>query len=461
MTAARFPDGFKWGVATASYQIEGGVDEGGRAPSIWDTFAHTPGAVHGGDTGDVADDHYHRWPEDVELLAELGVGAYRFSFAWPRLQPTGRGPLNEAGVDFYARLVDALLDRGIQPWPTLYHWDLPQALQDVGGWGVRDTAERFREYAAAVHERFHDRITHWTTLNEPWCSAFLGHAQGRHAPGMQDAATALRAAHHLLLGHGLAIAAMRESGDERNRFGITLNLYPVSAASDAEADLDAARRIDGLANRLFLDPVLLGRYPADVLDDVAGIGDDAHVLAGDEELIGVPLDFLGINYYSRHVVRAGRPDGEPSPWVGSADVEFVSRGLPKTEMGWEVDPAGLHDVLTRVHREYPHLPLYITENGAAFDDEPTPGDGVRDPERIAYLDSHFRVARKAIDDGVDLRGYFVWTLMDNFEWGWGFSKRFGLVHVDYETLRRTPKDSARWFAAVTRRNGVADGHAHR
>jgi beta-glucosidase len=460
-STVRFPDGFKWGVATASYQIEGAVDEDGRAPSIWDTFSHTPGAVLGGDTGDVADDHYHRWPEDVDLLADLGVGYYRLSLAWPRLQPSGRGALNQAGVDFYARLVEALLARRIQPWVTLYHWDLPQALQDEGGWGERDTAERFCEYAAAVYERLHDRITYWTTLNEPWCSAFLGHAQGRHAPGVQDPATALRAAHHLLLGHGQAIAAMRAVGDAGSRFGITLNLYPVSPASEDDADVDAARRIDGLANRLFLDPVLCGRYPADVLRDVERIGDGAHVLAGDEAAIGAPLDFLGVNYYSRHVVRAGSAGDEPSSWVGSDDVEFVSRGLPRTEMGWEIDPSGLYDVLTRVHRDYPRLPLYITENGAAFPDEPTADDGVRDPERIAYLESHFRAARRAIDDGVDLRGYFVWTLMDNFEWGWGYSKRFGLVHVDYETLRRTPKDSARWFAEVTRRNGLADGHASR
>jgi beta-glucosidase len=456
-----FPDGFAWGVATASYQIEGAVGEDGRSPSIWDTFAHTPGAVLNGDTGDVADDHYHRYREDVDLLGQLGVGYYRFSLAWPRLQPDGRGPLNEAGVDFYARLVDALLERGVTPWVTLYHWDLPQALQDEGGWPARDTAERFAEYSAAVYERLHDRIAHWTTLNEPWCSAYLGHAQGRHAPGIRDPAAALRAAHHLLLGHGLAVAAMRAQGDAGNRFGITLNLYPVSPASAAPADVDAARRIDGLVNRQFLDPVLTGRYAADVQQDVAGITDGSHLLDGDEGRIGAPLDFLGINYYSRHVVRAGRPTGEPSPWVGSEHVEFVSRGLPRTEMGWEIDAEGIYDVLSRVHRDYPPLALYITENGAAFPDEPVAGDGVPDPERIAYLDSHFRAAHRAIEDGVDLRGYFVWTLMDNFEWGWGFSKRFGLVHVDYDTQRRTPKDSARWFAEVTRRNGLPRGSAAR
>jgi beta-glucosidase len=444
-----FPDGFGWGVASASYQIEGAVAEDGRLPSIWDTFSHTPGKVQGGDTGDVADDHYHRWAEDLDLIASLGVGRYRFSLAWPRLQPTGSGALNEAGVDFYSRLVDGLLERGVEPWATLYHWDLPQALQDAGGWPERDTAERFAEYANRVYERLHDRVRFWTTLNEPWCSAFLGHAQGRHAPGVQDDDAAMRAAHHLLLGHGLAIEAMRAHGDPESRFGLTLNLYPVDPASDDPADADAASRIDALANRLFLDPVLLGRYP----DGVPPLP----VQPGDEARIAAPIDVLGINYYSRHIVRAGGDDnGVPSPWVGSRDVEFVKRGLPTTEMGWEIDAQGLHDVLTRVHREYPSIPLHVTENGAAFPDRVTAEGTVPDPDRVAYLDSHFRAAHRAIADGVDLRGYFVWTLMDNFEWGFGYSKRFGLFHVDYETLDRTPKDSARWFAEVTRRNGLAD-----
>jgi beta-glucosidase len=448
--AVRFPDEFKWGVASASYQIEGAVSEGGRLPSIWDTYSHTPGATRDGDTGDVADDHYHRWPEDVELLAELGVDMYRFSLAWPRVQPTGSGALNEAGVDFYSRLVDAQLERGIEPWITLYHWDLPQTLQDAGGWPERDTAARFAEYASLVYERLHDRVHYWTTLNEPWCSAFLGHAMGRHAPGIQDDDAALRAAHHLLLGHGLAVGAMRAQGDADSRFGITLNLYPVQPATDDPADVDAARRIDGLANRIFLDPVLLGRYPSDI--------PALPVQPGDAEIIAAPIDVLGVNYYSRHVVRAGDGSigGDPTPWVGSGDVEFVSRGLPRTEMDWEIDEQGLHDVLTRVHRDYPAIPLYVTENGAAFPDEQAADGTVADPDRVAYLDSHFRAAHRAISDGVDLRGYFVWTLMDNFEWGHGYSKRFGLVHVDYETLKRTPKDSARWYAEVTRRNGLAE-----
>jgi beta-glucosidase len=444
-----FPDDFKWGVASASYQIEGAVEEDGRLPSIWDTFSHTPGAVAGGDTGDVADDHYHRWPEDLELLSALGVDRYRFSLAWPRLQPTGSGALNEPGVDFYSRLVDALLERGIEPWATLYHWDLPQALQDAGGWPERATAERFAEYASLVHERLHDRVRFWTTLNEPFCSAFLGHAQGRHAPGIQDDDAAMRAVHHLLLGHGLAVEAMRAHGDPDSRFGLTLNLYPVDPATGDPADVDAARRIDALVNRLFLDPVLLGRYPSDI--------PPLPVQPGDEATIATPIDVLGVNYYSRHVVRAGNGNGRaPSPWVGSHDVEFVARGLPTTEMGWEIDAQGLYDVLTRVHRDYPPIPLHVTENGAAFPDEVAADGTVADHDRIAYLDGHFRAAHRAIAAGVDLRGYFVWTLMDNFEWGFGYGKRFGLFHVDYDTLERTPKDSARWFAEVTRRNGLAD-----
>jgi beta-glucosidase len=453
----RFPEGFAWGTATASYQIEGAVSEDGRRPSIWDTLSHTPGAVLNGDTGDVACDHYHRYREDVALLADLGATHYRFSLAWPRLQPDGRGPLNPGGVDFYNRLLDELLDRNVQPWVTLYHWDLPQVLEDAGGWPVRDTAARFAEYAALVHGRLHDRIRNWTTLNEPWCSAFLGYAAGVHAPGRTEPAAALAAAHHLMLGHGLAVRAMRDR-DPGGTFGITLNLYPVDPATDAAADVDAARRVDALSNRVFLDPLLRGGYPDDLRRDVAGVSDLAFVLDGDEQTVNVPLDVLGVNYYTRHVVRA---TGSATPtsarataWVGSEDVEAVGRGLPRTEMGWEIDPQGLYDVLTRVYREYGPIPLYVTENGAAFADAPGPDGTVADPPRVDYLDSHFRAAHRAIADGVDLRGYFVWSLLDNFEWAWGYSKRFGLVYVDYPTQRRIPKSSARWFAEVTRRNGV-------
>ena len=452
--AVRFPDGFAWGTATASYQIEGAVNEDGRSPSIWDTFSHTPGKVQDGDTGDVADDHYHRYREDVQLMADLGVGWYRFSLAWPRLQPDGRGALHEKGVEFYSRLVDELLAKGITPWVTLYHWDLPQVLQDAGGWPARDTAERFAEYAAAVHARLRDRVRHWTTLNEPWVSAFIGHATGRHAPGLQDPEGSLKAAHHLMLGHGLAIEAMR-GADPDAAYGVTLSLSPTDPATDDPADVDAARRADGLTNRLFLDPFVHGRYPADTFDDVKGVTDGSYVHEGDERRIGQPLDFLGVNYYSRSVVRVGDKSRDTvSNWPGNGDIETVSRGLPQTEMGWEIDSKGLYDLLTRIARDYSGVPLYVTENGAAFADEKSDDGQVHDPDRIAYLDGHFRAAHRALQDGADLRGYFVWSLMDNFEWSFGFSKRFGLIHVDYETLERTPKDSARWYAGVTAANGL-------
>jgi beta-glucosidase len=451
----RFPQGFLWGVSTASYQIEGAVEEGGRSPSIWDTFSHTPGAVENGDTGDVACDHYHRYVEDVGLIAGLGVGAYRFSLAWPRLQPSGRGALNEAGVDFYSRLIDELLERGIEPWPTLYHWDLPQTLEEEGGWPARDTTARFAEYAAAVYERLHDRVRYWTTLNEPWCSAFLGYASGEHAPGIRNGAAALRAGHHLLLGHGLAVEAMRSQGHSDARFGVTLNLHPVTPASHEPADVDAARRIDGLQNRFFLDPLFQGRYPADVMADVSDLTDGSHIRPGDERQISTPIDFLGVNYYFRHVVGAvGQPDPEPSPWVAGGDVGFVERGLPKTEMGWEIDPDGLYEMLARVHREHEIPALYVTENGAAFADPPPANGEVRDPERVTYLRDHLRMAHRATAEGIPLRGYFVWSLMDNFEWAHGYGKRFGIVHVDYATQERTPKDSARWYAEVIRANGL-------
>jgi beta-glucosidase len=455
-----FPNGFLWGTATASYQIEGGVDEGGRGESIWDRFAHTPGRILNGDTGDVAADHYHRYREDVALMSELGLNAYRFSLAWPRLQPTGSGPLSPDGLGFYERLLDELLDAGIRPWVTLYHWDLPQAVEDAGGWPARDTALRFTDFAAAVHERLADRVTDWTTLNEPWCSAFLGYASGIHAPGRTEPAAAVAAAHHLLLGHGLAVAAMRSARPEQ-RYGITLNLYPVTTTSDDAEDRDAARRVDGLCNRLFLDPVLRGRYPDDVRTDLEPIAGDDLNAHGDAAAIAAPIDFLGVNYYSRHVVRAARPDragagGRREPaWVGAGDVEKLDTGRPKTKMGWEVDSTGLFEMLRRLVDDYDAPPLYITENGAAYDDEVTPDGKVHDSDRVRYLDAHIRAAKQAIDDGVDLRGYFVWTLIDNFEWACGFDRRFGVVHVDFSTQRRTIKDSGRWLSSVAAANGIA------
>ena len=454
-----FPPDFLWGAATAAYQIEGGATEGGRTPSIWDTFSRTPGKVKGGDTGDVACDHYHRAADDVKLMAGLGLKSYRFSLAWPRIQPDGRGPANEAGLDFYRRLVDDLLAHGIEPWVTLYHWDLPQALEDAGGWPVRDTAGRFAEYAELAHRALGDRVRYWTTLNEPWCSAFLGYGSGAHAPGRSDGADALRAAHHLMLGHGLAVQAMRAAQPDHS-LGITLNLYAISPETDSAADADAARRIDGLANRVFLDPVLRGQYPADVVEDVSAVSDFGHVREGDLAIISAPLSVLGVNYYSRYVVAA--PDGEsaepywraPSNWPGSENVRFGNRGLPVTDMDWEIDAPGLVEVLGRVHREYPAIPIYVTENGSAFVDKVVDGE-VDDPERLAYFDAHLRACSDAIEAGVPLHGYFAWSLMDNFEWAWGYSKRFGMIYVDYDTQVRIPKSSAKWYSEVIRRNGLS------
>jgi beta-glucosidase len=455
--ALRFPDGFAWGATTASYQVEGAAFGGGRTPSIWDVFARRPGAVLGGRPGDIACDHYHRYPEDVRLLAELGAKHYRFSLAWPRLQPTGGGLLNPAGLDFYSRLVDALLDAGVQPWVTLYHWDLPQVLEDAGGWPERDTAYRFADYAALVHRRLADRVRYWTTVSQPGCAAFAGYATGRHAPGRTDPRAALRAAHHLMLAHGLAVYAMRAQ-DAGSTVGVTLNLCPVDPATGCPADLDAARRVDGLMNRLFLDPLFRGRYPSDVLDDVVMLTDGNYIRHGDEDIIAAPVDLLGVSYYFRHVVRAtGRPrvpgpTDPPSPFVGSADVRKVVRRTARTANGWEIDPQGLYEVLARVHREYGPIPLYVTENGAAFDDRVGPDGTVADSRRVTYLDSHFRVAHRLVSDGVDLRGYFVYSLLDGFEWNWGYSQRFGMVHVDHATQQRTVKDSGHYFATVARNN---------
>ncbi|HEU5474559.1 MAG TPA: GH1 family beta-glucosidase [Actinophytocola sp.] len=450
-----FPPGFLWGAATAAYQIEGATAADGRGPSIWDTFSHTPGKVSGGDTGDVAADHYRGFREDVALMAELGLPAYRFSVSWPRVQPGGRGPANPRGLDHYDRLVDALLEHGIRPVLTLYHWDLPQELEDAGGWGARDTAARFAEYAVLVADRLGGRVPLWTTLNEPWCSAFLGYAAGVHAPGRTDPALALRAAHHLLLAHGLGTAALRAALPAGTQVSITLNLHAVEPASDTPAAADAVRRIDGLGNRLFLDPLLRGRYPADLLADTDEITDWGFVRSGDEPAIAAPIDVLGVNYYAPTLVDGGGtgPDG-PSPWPGCADVRFVESTGPATAMGWPIDAGGLRALVHRVHTEYPGIPLMITENGAAFDDLVNSDGAVRDPERIAYLREHLAAVHDAIEAGVDLRGYFVWSLLDNFEWAYGYSKRFGIVHVDYATQRRVWKDSAHWYREVIRANGL-------
>ncbi|MBX6768142.1 MAG: beta-glucosidase [Actinomadura rubrobrunea] len=469
-----FPDDFLWGAATASYQIEGAAAEDGRTPSIWDTFSHTPGRVLNGDTGDVATDHYHRWREDVAAMAEMGLTAYRFSISWSRVLPEGR--LNPQGVDFYSRLVDALLERGIKPVVTLYHWDLPQELEDAGGWPERDTAYRFADYAARVGQALGDRVHTWSTLNEPWCSAFLGHASGVHAPGRTDPVAALTAAHHLNLAHGLANRALRDVVAPSARHSVTLNLHHLRGASDAEEDRDAVRKVDAVANRIFLGPMLGDGYPADLLEDTAAVTDWSFVRDGDEKTIAAPLDVLGVNYYSPTRVRHwdgasprehddGHRPGAASPFVGCDDVEFPRQPGPYTAMGWPIDATGLEELLLRLHRDHPDVPLMITENGAAFDDRvedagPSSGGGregggrVRDDRRISYLRDHIAAMRRAMDAGVDVRGYFAWSLLDNFEWAYGYSKRFGLIHVDYATGRRTWKDSAYWYRDLIAAGGV-------
>ncbi|MEU3456167.1 GH1 family beta-glucosidase [Micromonospora sp. NPDC006766] len=462
MSGFVFPEGFVWGSATAAYQIEGAAREDGRGLSIWDTYSHTPGRTLNGDTGDVAADHYHRWAEDLDQLAALGLGAYRFSISWPRVQPGGSGALNPAGVDFYSRLVDRLLDLGIQPVATLYHWDLPQELEDAGGWPARDTAARFADYAAGIVGALGDRVHTWTTFNEPWCSAYLGYASGVHAPGRAEPAAALAAVHHLNLAHGLAGRVIRDLAPAA-RLSVTLNLHVIRPASGSAADHDAVRRIDALANRAFLGPMLDGAYPADLLADTAAVTDWSFVRDGDERTAAVPLDVLGVNYYATTLVRAwdgasprsesdGHGDSAHTPWVGAGDVEFLPQPGPHTAMGWNIDPGGLTELLLRLHREYPAQPLMITENGAAFDDVVAPDGAIHDDQRVDYLRQHVAAVGDAITAGADVRGYFVWSLLDNFEWGYGYDRRFGIIRVDYDTQARTWKDSAHWYRRLATSN---------
>jgi beta-glucosidase len=464
-----FPDTFFFGAATAAYQIEGAVAEDGRGPCIWDTFSHTPGNVDGGDTGDVAADHYHRVSEDVRLMASLGLQAYRFSVAWPRILATGSGQPNQAGIDFYSRLVDELLAHGISPVATLYHWDLPQPLQDAGGWAHRDTAFRFAEYAQIVAEALGDRVSTFVTLNEPWCSAFLGYASGVHAPGVTDDTAALTAAHHLNLAHGLGVEVLRAQAPPSVQVSISLNLHNVRAASDSAQDLQAARAVDAIANRIFLDPILRGSYPADLIDDTEHLVDwPSLILDGDLALISAPIDVLGINYYSPSLVAslsndayatvaASRDDpmgtDRPARWPGSDRAFAIPQPGPHTAMGWRIEPAALTELLLRIHRDYPGTALMITENGAAFPDEIAASGVIDDQDRIDYVRGHLTAVHAAIKAGADLRGYFVWSLMDNFEWAWGYAKRFGIVHVDYQTQARTPKASAHWYRDVIASSG--------
>ena len=434
----RFPDGFAWGVATAAYQIEGATGEDGRGDSVWDIFCRTPGKVRDGQTGDVACDHYHRWPEDVALMERLGIGAYRFSIAWPRIQPDGTGPALTAGLDFYDRLTDQLLAAGIAPVPTLFHWDLPQALEDAGGWLARDTAYRFADYAALVAERLADRIAMFITLNEPFVVTSHGYALGVHAPGRTLMAGALPTAHHQLLGHGLAAAALRAAG--ARQVAIANNCAPVWPASGSAADLTAAAAYDTLHNRLFTDPLLLGSYPDLGAYGVGAAGLDC-VQPGDLELISAPLDALGLNYYNPSRIAAA-PAGSPLPF----SMEPIP-GYPVTAFGWPVVPAGLTELLTTFRDRYAERlpPVYITENGCSVADEPDAAGVIDDQPRVRYLDGHIRAVADAITAGVDVRGYFCWSILDNFEWAEGYHQRFGLVHVDFQTQRRTPKSSFTWY----------------
>lgn len=443
---ASYPPGFLWGVATAAYQVEGAVTEDGRGPSIWDTFTHQPGNVIRNDTGDIACDHYHRWESDFELLSDLGVNSYRFSVAWPRIVPDGAGAANAAGLDFYERLVDDLLERDIAPMVTLYHWDLPEALQQRGGWASRETADHFADYARIVHERLGDRVPYWLTLNEPYCSAFVGHLEGRHAPGIRDEATAVTALHHLLLGHGKAVEALRADGVTGD-VGITLNLTSVRPASLAEQDVAAARRLDLYENRMFLDPVLRGAYPDDAPAYYEGITDFGFVHDGDLETISAPLDYFGINYYERHAVVADPAD----------PVRGWRRVPPEnpTVSGISVEPRGLREVLERVAHDYTDLPLIVTETGQALFDYASPERTIDDEERVEFYRSHIEAAEEAMRGGVPLMGFYPWSFMDNFEWAWGYGHRFGMYYVDYATQERIPKRSAHWYRDFLRAQAEA------
>lgn len=443
-----FPQGFVWGAATSAYQIEGAWNDDGKGESIWDRFSHTPGKIADGSTGDVACDHYHRYPEDMAVMKAIGLGAYRFSISWPRILPRGHGAVNPKGLAFYSRLVDELLSAGIEPFATLYHWDLPWALQELGGWSNRDVAYYFADYAAVVAKRLGDRVKFWITHNEPWVVAWLGYGWGEHAPGLSDPGLALQVAHHLLLSHGLAVEVLRDCCAKGAEIGIALNLSPIHPATASPEDQRAAHLADGALNRWFLDPLLMGTYPADMLRAFGPLA--PQIRAGDMAIISRRIDFLGVNYYTRQMVK----HAPQSTYLPISSVQVP--GAEYTEMGWEVYPQGLHELLLRLHREYRAPSLYVTENGAAFNDTMDPDGQIRDTRRIQYLHQHILACHRALQDGVKLKGYFVWSLLDNFEWSYGYTKRFGLVYVDYATQKRIPKGSARWYAQVIAQNGVED-----
>ena len=443
MAAITFPNKFIWGAATAAYQIEGAWEADGKGESIWDRFSHTPGKVYNNDNGDVACDHYHRWRDDIALMRELGLQAYRFSIAWPRILPEGTGTVNQAGLDFYDRLVDGLLEAGITPFATLYHWDLPQVLQDEGGWANRASVAAFTNYADIVSRRLGDRVKNWITHNEPWCTSFLGNHLGVHAPGLLEGPS-LAVAHHVLMSHGAAVPVLRANSAGAD-VGITLNFAPAYPASDSAEDQAAAQRHDGFFNLWFLDPLYGRGYPEDMLALYGPMLPDIH--ADDLATIAVPTDFLGVNYYNRAVIK-------DDPTALPLRTGFVLPEGEYTAMNWEVYPDALRALLVRIARDYTPSKLYITENGAAYDDTLSPDGAIHDEQRTRYLASHLAAVHAAIGEGAPLAGYFAWSLMDNFEWAEGYNKRFGIVHVDYETQQRTPKDSARFFSAAIEQNGL-------
>ncbi|GGF05571.1 GH1 family beta-glucosidase [Mycetocola zhadangensis] len=454
-----FPRTFIWGSATAAAQVEGAGHEGGKEDSIWDAFARVPGAIANGDNLEVAVDHYHRYAEDVAIMKRIGLDSYRFSTSWARVVPGDREP-NREGLDFYSRLVDELLGAGILPWLTLYHWDLPQALEEKGGWANRDTAQRFADYAETVYGTLGDRVKNWTTFNEPFCSSLLGYASGVHAPGRQNPRDAVAAIHHQHLAHGLAVNRLRELGAEQ--IGITLNLSNAIPLDENDpVDVEAARRFDVLQNRVFLEPIVTGAYAEDTLSDLEQFGLREVIQPGDLDIIGTKIDFLGVNHYHDDQV-SGHPDDSgtdghsgaterdiQSCWIGSEYITFPTRNLPRTAMNWEVNPSGLHKLLVRLGREYPNMPpLFVTENGSAYEDVVSEDGAVHDTEREKYIVDHVQAVSDAIADGADVRGYFVWSLLDNFEWSWGYDKRFGIVRVDYDTQERRVKDSGLAYSRI-------------
>lgn len=452
MTALQFPGGFLWGAATSAYQIEGGWNEDGRLPSIWDTFSHTPGKTKNGATGDVACDHYHRWAEDVALMRDLGLKAYRFSVSWPRILPEGTGRVNQAGLDYYGRLVDALLEANILPMLTLYHWELPQTLQDAGGWPARATSAAFTELADVVSRALGDRVSHWITHNEPWCTSLLSHQIGIHAPGWQDWPAALAAAHHVLYSHGLAAARIRANAPEA-QVGIAVNFEPATPASASPEDYHAARIWDGYYFRWFVDPLMGRRYPADMVAYYTRSGRLPRgldfVQEGDMETIAAPLDFFGVNYYTRHIARARENLLEQHQNAPNPGAEY-------TAMGWEVHPDSFYRLLNRLHFEYRMPQIFITENGCSYPEGPDENGRVHDQRRINYLHSHIHAMRRAMQNGAPIAGYLQWSLMDNYEWAEGYSQRFGMVYVDYATQQRFPKDSALWYHDLIARNGLEE-----